>query len=111
MIERTCAILRTSFPFRLRSPSFHILSLSLSLSYVYREKCRQGGPPESHHLSLTHDFFLAADQLSIILRIHGKEDEEEKIKLQAELNCLLLLLLLTPLIYIFPPSSSVVDWK
>ena len=52
-------------------------SLSLSLSYVYREKCRQGGPPESHQLSLTHDFFLA-DQLSIILRIHGKEKESYK---------------------------------
>ena len=77
MIERTCAILRTSFPFRPRSPSFQILSLSLSLSYVYREKCRQGGPPESHQLSLTHDFFLA-DQLSIILRIHGKEKESYK---------------------------------
>ena len=34
MIERTCAILRTSFPFRPRSPSFQFLSLSLSLLCV-----------------------------------------------------------------------------
>jgi hypothetical protein len=102
MIERTCAILRTSFPFRLRSSSFFFLPLA------YARECRQGGPPESHQLSLTHDFFFGWSAF------HYSLNSREQAGGGKNKSYTVFFFFFFGLWFIFPPhffSSSVVDWK